>query len=144
MLFAVHCGGVPIGTVDLAVGSLCAGRLVRSGGYENIASRVRAASAALFAFGVYGPRVSAMPDENRSRARAALHSAAALRLELVPFTGHSIPATFVNLVEAPLDRQVVVIARFRDEPAGSPAVAGKAPVAPGASRLQHEASGSNP
>jgi hypothetical protein len=53
-------------------------------------------------------------------------------------------ATFVNLVEAPLDRQVVVIARFRDEPAGSPAVAGKAPVAPGASRLQHEASGSNP
>lgn len=131
MMFAVHCGGVPIGTVDLPVASLCAGRLVRSPGYDGIAGRVRAASHVLFSFGVYGPRVSLITDEDRRRARAALRSAAALRLELVPFTGAPIPATFVNLVEAPMDRQVVVIARFHDEPAGSPAVARAGPRAPG-------------
>ena len=140
MLFAVHCGGVPIGTVDLPVASLCAGRLVRSHGYDGIAGRVRAASDALFSFGVYGPRVSVVPDDERRRARAALRSAAALRLELIPFTGHSIPATFLNLVEAPLDRQVVVIARFREEPARAPAVVEKTPLAPGSAGVQDAAS----
>ena len=122
MLFTVQCRGVPVGTVDLTITDLSAGRLVRMTGYESIAARVRAASQALLSHGLYGPPASVIPDVERRRARAALRAAAALRLELVPLAGSSTPSTFVNLVEAPADGHVVVIAGFRVEPAAVPAI----------------------
>ena len=122
MWFTVLRAGVPIGTVELPPRELVAGRLLRHAGYTAIADRVRAASEALLAYGVYGPPVSAVPDPARRRARAALRAGATLALELrVLPTGELVPVTFVNLVETPADRDVIVIACFRQTPVGVPA-----------------------
>jgi hypothetical protein len=95
---------------------------VRVAAYRAIAARVRAASEALFAFGFYGPAISAIPDTRRRQARTALRSGAALRLELAPLApGRTMSTTFVNLIETPVDGQVVVIARFGGDSAPLPA-----------------------
>jgi hypothetical protein len=119
MLFAVTCAGVPVGIVELTPSSLCAGRMVPSRGYAGIASLVRSASAALLAYGLYGPPASAVPNADRRRARAALRAGASLRIEIDPFTGLAARATFVNLVATPADGHVVVVAGFGMEPAGT-------------------------
>ena len=122
MWFTVLHAGIPVGAVDLAPTGLAAGRLVRVAAYRVIAARVRAASEALFAFGFYGPAISAIPDIRRRQARTALRSGAALRLELAPLApGRGMPTTFVNLIETPVDGQVVVIARFGGDSAPVPA-----------------------
>ena len=122
MWFTVLHAGIPVGAVDLAPTGLAAGRLVRVAAYRAISARVRVASEALFAFGFYGPAVSAIADMRRREARTALRSGAALRLELVSLTpGRAVSTTFVNLIETPPDGQVVVIARFGDDSVPVPA-----------------------
>ena len=122
MWFTVLHAGIPVGAVDLDPTGLAAGRLVRVAAYRVIAARVRAASEALFAFGFYGPAISAIPDIRRRQARTALRSGAALRLELAPLApGRTMSTTFVNLIETPADGQVVVIARFGGDSAPVPA-----------------------
>ena len=119
MRFIVVCNREPIGSVDLMVSALTAGRLAALPAYARIEARVRAASAAVLEFGVYGPRPSVLSDAKRQQARAALRSGAALQVDLVPH-GSTIPTdtTFVNLVEAPGDGHIVVIAAFVIESAG--------------------------
>lgn len=82
MWFTVVRAGVPVGVVELPAQELAAGRLVRLAGYAAVAARVRAASEALLAYGLYGPPVSAVPDPARRQARAALRAGATLALEL--------------------------------------------------------------
>jgi len=122
MRYAVLHTGIPVGAVELPTTELTAGRLERSASYGAIEARVRAASEALLAFGLYGPCVSPVADEKRRIARFALRAGAALRLELRQLpSGASVHTTFVSLIEAPDDRNVVVVARFREMYAGVPA-----------------------
>ena len=122
MWFVVLNEGVPLGTVDLPASALAAGRLVPiAAGYDSVAPRIHAASAALLAFGLYGPPISAVPDLTRRRARIALFAGATLALELRALdTGELAPTRFINLVEAP-NREIVVVARFDEAHAGVPA-----------------------
>ena len=122
MWFTVLHAGVPLGTVELPATELAAGRLVRLAGYGALAARIRSASAALLEFGFYGPPVSAISDPARRRARMSLLAGATLALELRTFDGGELaPTRFVNLIEAPENREVVVVARFREVHAGVPA-----------------------
>jgi len=121
--FTVLRAGVPVGAVELPMRELTVGRLVRLGGYAAIAARVRVASQALLAHGLYGPPVSTVPDLERRRARAALRAGATLALELRALpTGELVPTTFVSLVEAPADGETLVVACFRTLPVIVPAV----------------------
>jgi hypothetical protein len=116
--YFVMRAGVPLGTVELSEPELAAGRLRPLPGYESVRARVHAASRALFAHGLFGPPISALPDPTGRAARAALRSAAVLRLELAALvSGVVVPTAFVNLLEAPVDGGIVVIASFLDSPA---------------------------
>ena len=118
MWYFVMRAGVPLGTVELPDVELAAGRLLPLPAFESVRARVRAASRALFAHGLFGPPLSAVPHPAAREARGALRSAAALRLELAGLvSGVVVPTAFVNLLEAPADGGVVVIASFLDSPA---------------------------
>ena len=122
MWFTVTRSGVPLGTVELSAEELSAGLLQPLPAFEGVARTVRLGSDALMEYGVYGPPVSARPDPRRRAARGALRAAATLRLELLELaSGAPIPTVFLNLIEAPGDRGVVVLARFLDSPARVPA-----------------------
>jgi hypothetical protein len=116
--YSVLRSGIPLGTVELPATELATGLLQPLPAYASVAHTVRVASTALLRFGLYGPPVSAKPDPSRRAARRALWAAATLRLELAELaSGAPVPTLFLNLVEAPADGGVVVVARFLDIPA---------------------------
>ena len=122
MWFTVIRSGVPLGTVELSADELSAGLLQPLPAFEGVARTVRLGSAALLGYGLYGPPVSARPDPRRRAAQGALRAAATLQLELVELaSGAPVPTVFLNLIEAPGDRGVVVLARFLDSPSRVPA-----------------------
>jgi hypothetical protein len=107
MFYTVLHHGVPIGTVELREGELAAGTLTATDAYAAIRPTVQAGSEALLQLGFFC--AAAKPLFERP---AALTEAAALTFELVDRNGRDIPATFVNLIEAPGDERVVVLARL--------------------------------
>jgi hypothetical protein len=122
MWYSVLRSGVPLGTVELPATELAAGLLRPLAAYASVEQTVRAASTALLRYGIYGPPISAKPDPSRRAARGALRAGATLRLELAELaTSEPVPTVFLNLVEAPADKGVVVVARFLDSPARVPA-----------------------
>ena len=122
MWYFVLRSGVPLGTVELPATELATGLLQPLPAYASMAHTVRIASTALLSYGLYGPPVSGEPDPGRRAARRALWAGATLRLELAELSsGAPMPTVFLNLVEAPEDRRVIVVARFLDSPARVPA-----------------------
>jgi hypothetical protein len=115
--YAVMHEGVPVGYVDLAAGELVAGPLVPLPAFEALRPTVQAGSAALLAVGFFGAATPA----GQNGAGAALHAAAVLQFDLVDVRGELVPATFVNLIEAP-DGGLVVLARLAHAHARVPAV----------------------
>ena len=107
--------GVPVGAVELKERELAAGRLARLPGYAPLRETVRAGSAALLALGFFGAAAAGVEPAG------ALAAAAALHFDLLDPRGELVPTTFVNLIEAPADGAVVVLARFRDAHAAVPA-----------------------
>lgn len=114
MRFTVRHQGVPVGVVDLVGQELSAGSMEPAPGYAAIQPIVRAGSTALLHLGFFGAATLGSTD-NADVDR--LHAAAGLRFELVDDDGRDIAATFVNLIEAPGDERVVVLARFGHAPA---------------------------
>jgi hypothetical protein len=109
--YSVQHHGIPVGTVQLIAGELSVGTLSPAPGYAALQHIVRDASIALLQVGVYGAaaRVFEAPD---TAMLSALTEAARLVLELRGADGEQVPTTFVNLIEAPGDSRVVVLARF--------------------------------
>ena len=116
MLYIVKHHGVPIGAVELTDRELSAGTLETGRGYAAIRPVIQAGSEALLQIGFFGAATHASPVDT-----ASLAAAAALSFELVDPDGRDVPATFVNLIEAPGDERVVVLARFSHAAAGVPA-----------------------
>jgi len=114
--YTVNHDGVPVGFVELPDGELVAGALAPVVGLEAFRPTIRAGSDALLALGFFG----AASGVSLNGAGTALRAAADLRFDLVDVEGRVVPATFVNLIESP-DGGVVVIARFRDAHAATPA-----------------------
>jgi hypothetical protein len=112
MLCTVLHHGVPIGTVELGERELVAGTLAPTEAYSAIRSTIQAGSEALLQLGFFGAAMQSPLGRP-----AGLAQAAALTFELVDRNGHDIPATFVNLIEAPGDARVVVLARLSHAPA---------------------------
>jgi hypothetical protein len=114
MWFTVQHDGVPVGTAHLPIAELAAGRLGRLPAYAAVQPIVRAATAVLLEVGLFGAALH--PAENPSaevaRARRALIRAASLRFELLGEQGERVQAAFVNLLEAPADGGVIVVAGF--------------------------------
>ena len=116
MWYRVLVDGAAVGGVDLPPRRLAAGRMAGERDYDTIALRIRVASRVLVANGVYGPPLSARSNLERRRARLALAAAASLHveLELMP-GGEPVPTVFVNLIESPVDGDVVVVALFEQD-----------------------------
>jgi hypothetical protein len=72
----------------------------------------------LLQLGFFGAATQSAPLDT-----ASLSAAAALSFELVDLNGRDVPATFINLIEAPGDKRVVVLARLSHAVAGVPASA---------------------
>jgi hypothetical protein len=127
MWYVVHHEGVPVGRVELTprVG-LAAGELLTLPGYEIVRARVDAASAVLWATGVFGPPAPPSADTDADlEARTALATAAALGLELRDDHGRPVPTTFVNLLSVDEFRgEVLAVVRFADSHAGVGAALG--------------------
>lgn len=106
MLCTVLHHGVPIGTVELGDRELAAGTMSPTKGYAGIRPIIQAGSEALLQLGFFGAAAQTRPADS-----TALAAAAALTFELADAEGRDVPATFVNLIEAPEDDRVVVLAR---------------------------------
>jgi hypothetical protein len=124
MWYAVLHEQTLIGIVDLPLADLASGRMQRFPAYAAIRPTVRAATAALLQLGFFGAAYPALPPRMREtvRLRHAISRAARLRLGLLDEQGASVQATFVNLLEAPADEGVVVVAGFGEAMAGVAAV----------------------
>ena len=122
MRYAVMHKGVPIGHIDLTDGELVAAPLLALPAFEALRPTVHAGSVALLALGFFGAATAA--DHNG--AEAALQAAAALQFDLVDLRGELVPATFVNVLEAP-DGGLVVFARLGHAHARVPAIQPMAP-----------------
>jgi hypothetical protein len=84
--------------------------------YANIQPTVRAATTAILKLGLFGAAYPPLPWQPREilRFRRAIARAARLRLSLVDERGFVAAVAFVNLLEAPADERVVVVAAFED------------------------------
>jgi hypothetical protein len=114
--------GVPIGYIEVPEGELVAAPLLALPAFEPLRPTVQAASAALLALGFFGAATAA----DRNGAGAALQAAAALQFDLVDLRGELVPATFVNVLEAP-DGGLIVFARLGHAHARVPAIESLAP-----------------
>jgi hypothetical protein len=114
--------GVPIGYIELTEGELVAAPLLALPAFDPLRPTVQAGSAALLALGFFG----AASAEEHNGAGAALRAAAALQFDLVDRHGELVPATFVNVLEAP-DGGLVVFARLGHAHARVPAMRPMAP-----------------
>lgn len=114
MLFTVQHHAASLGVVDLPLGPLVAGRLEPSPNYTAVADVVRQATDAFLHLGLFdsvAPLYPPIPAGIR-RWRRAMARAARLQLGLVGVYGDQWPTQFVNLLEAPADHGIVVIASF--------------------------------
>ncbi|PYP77534.1 MAG: hypothetical protein DMD35_14370, partial [Gemmatimonadetes bacterium] len=109
--------GVPVGHVELTGGELVAGPLVPLSAFDALRPTVQAGSAALLALGFFGAASAA----GENGAGPALEAAAALRFDLVDLHDELVPATFVNIIEAP-DGGLVLFARLGHAHARVPAI----------------------
>jgi hypothetical protein len=114
MWFTVLYEHRPIGVVDLPPAGLTAGTMEPLAGYEAIAAITRAATAALLAYGFFGAALPPLPPFPGAvlRARRAIARAARLNIALEDARGARADASFVNVLEAPGDHRVVVVAGF--------------------------------
>jgi len=116
MRYTVKHHGVPIGAVELSERELSAGTLEAAPGYAAIRPVIQAGSETLLQLGFFGASTHPLSTDT-----ASLSAAAELSFELVDSEGRDVPATFVNLIEAPGDERVVVLARLSHAAAGIPA-----------------------
>lgn len=116
MRYSVVHEGVPVGDVELAPGELVAGQLTPRPALDTLRETLHAGSEALLALGFFG--AAAVGGQNG--AEQALRAAADLRFDLFDARGELVPATFVNLIEAP-DGGTVVLARLGHAHAEVPA-----------------------
>ena len=107
MRYAVVHEGVPVGHIELTTGELVAAPLLPLPAFEALRPTVQAGSAALLTLGFFG----AASTVGQNGSAAALQAAAALQFDLVDLQGELVPATFVNVLEAP-DGGLVVFARL--------------------------------
>jgi hypothetical protein len=109
-----------IGTVDLEPGALVAAVMLRLPAYEALAPVTRAATAALLQLGLFGGAMPAIPPYTAGllRRRHALTRAARLSLSLIDGEGAVARTRFVNLLEAPADGRIVVVAGFESSSPG--------------------------
>ena len=96
-----------MGDVDLAPGELVAGQLVPRPALDPLRETLRAGSEALLALGFF----DAVAVGRESDTASALRAAAKLRFDLFDVRGELVPATFVNLIEAP-GGGTIVLARL--------------------------------
>ncbi|HEY2374990.1 MAG TPA: hypothetical protein VGH98_03355 [Gemmatimonadaceae bacterium] len=120
MWYTVLHEEAPIGIVELPLAGLAAGTMQRFPTYRAIRPTVRAATGALLQLGLFGAAYPPIPPRQReiARLRRAIARAARLPLSLVDERGAAAHAAFVNLLEAPADERVVVVAGFEDTLAG--------------------------
>lgn len=138
MLFTVDCHGRPVGLVDLPLGLFVAGRLEPLPHYNSIRETVRHATASVIELGLFGAAWHDRPAdlgavESHQRAMA---SAAQLALSLADANGAAVQTHFVNLLEAPEDGGVIVVASIVDAPASIGAV--RVPAPQSAPRMHEE------
>lgn len=135
MWYTVRHGGVSLGVVDLPSGLLVAARLERHPGYVTVEETVRRATSAFLQLGAFGAAAPLLPPvsaEARAR-RRAMARAARLELDLIGAGGERALTSFVNLLEAPADGGVIVLASFHTAPAMVGAVVDQPPRASGGS-----------
>jgi hypothetical protein len=89
--------------------------------YGSIRAIIQAGSNALLQIGFFGAA-----SRSDSVDPAPLAAAAALSFELIDRDGNDVPVTFLNLIEAPGDERVVVLARLSHAPAAVAAKRGPA------------------
>lgn len=119
MWYTVDCRGVSLGVVYLPSALVVAGRLEPHSGYATVEDTVRRATEAFLELGLFGaaaPLLPPIPSGIRTR-RAAMARAARLPLELLTERGAHALTHFVNLLEAPADGGIVVLASFVEAPA---------------------------
>lgn len=123
MWYTVLHAETPIGVVDLELGALVAAAMLRFPSYEEVAPVTRAATSALLELGLFGGALPPVPPfpAQLLRRRRALTGAARLHLSLADGNGAPARTQFVNLLDAPSDQRVIVVAGF-----GSPASARRA------------------
>jgi hypothetical protein len=116
MWYTVLHEDAPIGIVDLPARGLAAGAMQRLPSYAGIQRTVRAATTAILKLGLFAAAYPPLPWQPREilRFRRAIARAARLRLSLVDEQGFVADVVFVNLLEAPADERVVVVAAFED------------------------------
>jgi len=114
MWYTVLHEHTPIGVVDLPPAGLTAGAMEPHPGYEAIAAITMAATAALLTDGFFGAALPPLPPFPAAalRSRRAIARAARLNLELRDARGALADTSFVNVLEAPGDNRVVVVAGF--------------------------------
>ena len=119
MWYTVLHDETPIGSVDLEAGALVAAAMLRLPAYEALASVTRAATAALLELGLFGGSLPPIPPfpAGLLRSRRALARAARLHLSLTDSDGDVALTRFVNLLEAPADGRVIVVAGFGESDA---------------------------
>jgi hypothetical protein len=103
-----------VGVADLPIAGIAAAIMEPRPAYEAIRATTRAATVGLLEAGLFGgvlPAVPPFPGEVL-RLRRAMARAARLSLTLVAPTGAVADASFVNLLEAPEDGRVIVVAGF--------------------------------
>ena len=117
MRYTVLHRGVPIGFAELPPGELAAGPFAALPALAPLRDTVRRGSQALLALGFFGAATKA----GQNGVGEALRKAADLEFELMNEAGRLIPATFVNLIEAP-EGGLVLLARFGHAHSGVGAV----------------------
>jgi hypothetical protein len=105
---------VAIDAVDLPPGAFVAERMKPSPGYDSIAPIVRDATEAFLHLGLFAAaaRRHAITSAQTRDWIGALQRASELVVTLVDERGAVAPAQFVNLLESPTDRGIVIIASF--------------------------------
>ncbi|HEY9229277.1 MAG TPA: hypothetical protein VIP11_21700 [Gemmatimonadaceae bacterium] len=139
MLFSVRANTVSLGVVDLPAGLLVAGQLEPSPQYATVAEVVRQATDAFLHLGLFdavAPLLPPIPADTR-RLRRALTRAARLQIALIGVNGEQVSANFVNLLEAPADQRVIVLASFAIAPTSVGASRSVTPTSLGSVALPH-------
>jgi hypothetical protein len=135
MWYTVLHGETPIGVVDLPLVGFTAAPMYPLPGYAEIQRTTQAATNALLEAGLFGATLPPLPPFPRDiiRLRRAMARAARLELSLVNHSGARVHSSFVNVLEAPHDGRVIVVAAFPSAGALAGAVTTPAPVSPGTS-----------